>query len=82
MSDQEVPWGQVVESDQIYSAKLDRWYDVVSTVRRKEGVVVTVAGQGDKRVTMNPQDPHGLVTVRRGTTGKVVDIFVEVMSSR
>jgi hypothetical protein len=70
--DQEITWAEVVESDQIYSAKTGRYYPVISSVRLKTGKMRVMASGLPKPVEM-PLDAK--VTVTRGPTGQAVDLL-------
>lgn len=72
-------WGQVVESDQLYSAKTRKWYEVVSTSTTRTEARIRLAGISKPLIkpvseTVPPE------MIRRGTTGKVVDLFVVAFS--
>lgn len=73
----EIPWGKVVESDSVFSPKAGRWFEIESTVRTSQGVKVKAVGVAKY---WPPQDPVKLVKVRRGATGKAVDIIEIVFS--
>lgn len=79
MAEQEIPWGLVVESDHVYSQAHDRWYEVISTERLLDGVhAVIQMPSGPVQFTQ----PHNKeVLVRRGDTGKAVDVFIEIIRS-
>lgn len=76
----EIPttWDQVVEGDEIYSAKTRRWYEVREAGALPEGRRKIVAA-GLPR----PIKPMavGDVLVRRGRTGQAVDMFASVLWS-
>lgn len=72
-------WGQVVESDEIHSAKTGRWYEVVSTSTTRTEARIHLAGIAKPLVkpvaeTVPPE------MIRRGATGKAVDLFVVAFS--
>jgi hypothetical protein len=73
-----LPWGQVVESDQVWSAKTSRWYVVRSTVALPSGKI-RVKFEGVGKPFEVPADAD--VQVRRGPTGDAVDMFVTVLRS-
>ena len=77
MEDQEIAWGLVVESDQVYSARTDRWYEITQVVTDGSDVKVRMAGIS-KQIIKSKEEK---VRVRRGPTGKAVDVFIEVMYS-
>lgn len=77
MEEKEIPWGKVVESDQVYSPKAGRWFIIESTVRTSQGVKVKAEGVAKY---WPPQDPAKMVLVRRGETGKAVDVIEVVFS--
>ena len=73
-------WGLVVESDQIYSAKTGKWYPVRQSVGMPDGTHIKVWATGiPKPIVKALDDP---VRVRRGPTGKAVDLFAIVFSGQ
>lgn len=73
-------WGLVVESDEIYSAKTGRWYPVRGSVAMPDGTHVKIFAKGLPRPIIKPVgDP---VRVRRGPTGKAVDMFAVIFSGQ
>jgi hypothetical protein len=68
--EQTIPWGQVVESDQIWSDKTCRWYEVISAVALEDGHSRIQAKGLPKSITPLSDKT---VLVRRGATGQVVD---------
>lgn len=78
MEEKELPWSQVVESDQVYSAATQKWYEIESTKFFNHKIKVKAKGVPKAWENL---DPTKMVKVRRGETGKVVDIFIEIMSS-
>lgn len=77
VQEQDLTWGQVVEGDEIYSAKTDRWYEVTAAGHRPP--VSTVSAKGiPKALHPKSADP---VRVRRGGTGLIVDMFASVLWS-
>lgn len=78
--EQEITWGQVVESDEIYSDKTKRWYEVTRAVHSggTEGKSLINAKGIPRGLKPNSADP---VKVRRGPTGNAVDMFASVLWS-
>lgn len=78
--EQEITWGQVVESDEIYSDKTKRWYEVTRAVHSggTEGKSLINAKGIPRGLKPNSAD---LVRVRRGPTGNAVDMFASVLWS-
>lgn len=72
-----IPWGLVVESDEVYSERTGRWYRVDKTVRMGARVKVWAAGQGKAWPLMEARDK---VLVRRGPTGDAVDMIQIIFS--
>ncbi len=72
-----VPWGQVVESDEIYSTKTGKWYEVVRTVAAPGGQVKVWTAASPKPF-LRPAAEQ--TTVRRGPTGAAVDVFQIIFS--
>jgi hypothetical protein len=85
----DITYGQVVEGDEVYSIKLDRWYAVSATVLRADGTArITMprtgrpAGRGRPQVNAwHDFDPAKPVRVRRGVAGNAVDMIVSVLYS-
>jgi hypothetical protein len=75
--EKEIPWGLVVESDEIYSAKAGKWFEVAATVETRDGIKVRAAGMAK---FWPAQDPRKTVKVRRGATGSAVDILMVAFS--
>lgn len=71
-------WGDVVESDEIQSAKTGKWYEVTSSVRLKNGKMRVIAVGLPKAIDQPAGKP---VTLRRGKTGEAVDMFTRVFWS-
>lgn len=71
-------WGEVVESDEIRSAKTGKWYEVTSSVRLKNGKMKVIAKGLPKAIEMAADKP---VELRRGPTGEAVDMFTRVLWS-
>jgi hypothetical protein len=71
-------WDQVVEGDEIYSAKTRRWYQVREAGALPEGRRKIVAAGLPRPI--RPM-AVGDVLVRRGQTGKAVDMFAGVLWS-
>lgn len=70
-------WDQVVESDEIHSAKTGKWYVVRATRPHQGGLVaVTIVGVGVKNMPA-----HETVLVRRGVTGQAVDTIITILGS-
>lgn len=67
-------WGEVVEGDEILSAKTGRWYEVIRTVtNEKDGTIkVNIKNAPHKPIIRSVNDP---VRVKRGITGDAVDLF-------
>jgi hypothetical protein len=76
--EQDLTWGQVVEGDEIYSSKTDKWYPVTAATHQPPAAS-TVSAKGIPRVLRPmPGDP---IRVRRGATGQAVDVFASVLWS-
>jgi hypothetical protein len=78
VTETEHPWSLVAESDQVYSAKTQKWYEVRSTTLLDSGLVrVRFTG-----VAKPFEVPAGArVRVRRGPTGEAVDVINTIMRS-
>lgn len=75
--EQDTQWGLVVEGDQIWSDRTKKWYAVISSVSIKGTGSVKIFAKGVPAIT-KPAD--GPVRVRRGPTGKAVDVLLLVFS--
>lgn len=82
MTKPEVPtqWGLVVEGDEIYSTKTQKWYEVTGSVTVKGTSRVKIFARGIPRAF--ERDAREDVTVRRGPTGKAVDVLALVFSAQ
>lgn len=78
MTEPERTWGEVVESDEIYSAATDRWYEVQSSSR--DGGKMRVRVKGIAKMLI--KDVGAPVRLRRGATGDVVDLFAVLFSGK
>lgn len=67
-------WGEVVEGDEILSAKTNRWYEVIRTVvnERDSTIKVSIKNAPHKPIIRPIGDP---VRVKRGVAGDAVDLF-------
>lgn len=82
-------YGRVVEGDEIHSANLDRWLEVSAVMGLPDGRVrITMpamarpAGKGrPQRNAWHVFDAAKSCTIRRGPTGEVVDMFLEILYS-
>jgi len=78
LTDQEITWAEVVESDEIYSASKGKYFPVISSVRLKTGKMRIAAKGWPGPIEM----PLGAtVTVRRGATGQAVDLINTILWS-
>jgi hypothetical protein len=75
--EQDLTWGQVVEGDEIYSAKTNRWYEVTAASHRPPASTINAKGI-PKALHPKSADP---VRIRRGGTGLAVDMFASVLWS-
>jgi hypothetical protein len=77
---EEVPgatWGMVVESDWIYSKAKNIWYEVTQRVTTTDGRVKVMAKGVARYIVKAPGDP---VRLKRGATGKAVDLITIIFS--
>lgn len=74
--EKEIPWGLVVESDQVYSEAKDRWY-TIERIERAGGKVKAKAEGVPTSWLVRPAKP---VRVKRGATGQAVDVLQIVFS--
>lgn len=75
----EITWGQVVEGDQIWSPKTRKWYPVISSARQRNGTM-RIEAKGLPKSIKPPA--AGSVKVKRGATGKAVDMWNVVWSAK
>jgi hypothetical protein len=73
----ETTWRLVVESDEVWSEKTRKFYPVTQVSLGPAGVRVHMKGI-PKAIMRKPGDP---VTIRRGATGRAVDVLVDVLYS-
>lgn len=78
MTEVDTRWGMVVESDHVWSDKTCKWYPVRETVLLPDGVTVKIWFDGITKAVQRPAS--GQVKVRRGETGRVVDMFAVLFS--
>lgn len=78
----EIPttWGMVVEGDEIHSAKTGKWYEVRGSVSIKGSTKVKIFAVGVPKAF--EREASEAVTVRRGPTGKAVDVFQIIFSGQ
>jgi hypothetical protein len=79
VTEQTIDWSLLTEGDQVKSVKNGRFYEVERTARMADGIHIRLAGVAREIVRPTPAEPRA--TVRRGPTGKAVDVWVEVLSS-
>lgn len=75
--ERDLPWGQVAESDEVFSTNRNRWYEVESTKATRDGIVIKAKGVAKPWPAQNPRKT---VKVRRGATGEAVDMFIIAFS--
>lgn len=78
-AEEDYTWGQVVEGDQIWSPKTRKWYPVISSARQRDGTM-RVEAKGLPKSIRPPA--AGPVKVKRGATGKAVDMWNVVWSAK
>lgn len=71
-------WSDVVESDEVFSEKTGKWYAVESRATTADGAVRVRMVGIPKTVLRKPIDP---VRLRRGATGRAVDMMVSILYS-
>lgn len=74
-----LPWSSLVEGDQVKSVKNGKFYTVESTMKMMDGYHLKLAGIAKPIVRPTPAEPAAIV--RRGATGRAVDVWVDVLSS-
>lgn len=72
-------WGQVVESDQLYSSRTRKWYEVSSTSTGNGQARIHLKGVPKPLVKPAAEEVPAEM-VKRGGTGKVVDLFIVAFS--
>jgi hypothetical protein len=76
--EQTVTWGQVVESDQIWSGVTKKWYKVISSVPVGDRMRIQAKGLPK---AINPLASAD-VRVQRGATGQTMDMWNVVWSAQ
>lgn len=76
-TEKELTWGEVAEGDEIFSAKTNRWYEVIEARNRGSRVLIRAKGLPK---TITPE-VSGSVKVRRGLTGSAVDVINTILVS-
>lgn len=79
-SEVELPWKLIVESDQIYSTRTGKWYEVRGVVKQKTDGRIRVFAKGIPKAFT--RDPDDFTKVRRGVTGEAVDVFQIIFSGQ
>lgn len=75
---QEYTWGEVVEGDEVFIPATKRWWLIIESRRHQDGRMRIIAKGAPKILT---PDPATTVTLRRGQSGKAVDVFNSIMIS-
>lgn len=78
-AEQDRTWGEVVEGDEILSAKTQRWYEVIRTVTDGKGNIKVNIKGSPKPITRGVKDP---VRIRRGMAGDAADILEVLWSAQ
>lgn len=73
-------WGMVVEGDEIFSAKTGKWYQVRGSLSIQGTTKVKIFAVGIPKGF--EREAGEAVTVRRGLTGKAVDVFQIIFSGQ
>ena len=78
----EIGWHEVAEGDQLKSVKTGKFYPVlrVETVLTDARITIELS-QGRHTTITRPIKDEPTAFVKRGATGKAVDVFVDVFSS-
>lgn len=77
-TEQELTYGQVVAGDEIFNAKVQKWYFVTRTALLITGMMSITVRNVPKPFE---RDHMGSVRVRRGPDGKACDVLASVMWS-
>lgn len=81
---QEIGWHLVAEGDEIRSAKNGHFYPVVGVVAlagEPAAWRIKIQTGTTQSVITRPSEKEPMAHVRRGQVGRVVDVFVNVLSS-
>lgn len=78
VDEMDLTWGQVVESDEIWNAKVKKWYTVIRTVAQGNGMIKLNVKGIPNAIERDAKDQ---TRVRRGTTGQAADVFATVLWS-
>lgn len=74
-------WGQLAESDQVWSDRTSKWYEITTVSTTETHVRVWVKGVPKpfiQPLSKTIPDQH----VRRGEAGRVMDLFITVFSGQ
>lgn len=72
-------YGQLVEGDQLLSAKTGRWYEVTNVSTTTAEARIRLAGVGPLLIKpIKEEIPQDMV--RRGKTGDAMDLFITIFS--
>ncbi len=77
----EVGWHEVTEGDQLRSAKTGLFWEVIGVDRLIQGRRIVIRRGGNTAMITRPTEAEPMAFVKRGATGKAVDVFVEVFAS-
>lgn len=79
---QEIEWHEIAAGDEVKSRNNGKFYPVTGVIALKDGrrqVTLDLNGNIKAIVRPTPEEPRAIV--RRGQSGKAVDLFVNVFSS-
>jgi hypothetical protein len=79
MTEIKLPWSSLVEGDQVKSVRNGKFYEVESTAKMMDGYHIKLTGIAKPIMRPTPAEPKAVV--RRGATGRAVDVWVDVLSS-
>jgi hypothetical protein len=79
MTEASLPWSSLVEGDQVKSVRNGKFYEVESTAKMMDGYHIKLTGIVKPIVRPTLAEPQAVV--RRGATGRAVDVWIEVLSS-
>ena len=76
--EQDITWGEVVKGDQVWNARVGQWFIVTRAAHTTYGIS-KIAVHGVPKLFERGSGTS--VKVKRGDTGKVVDMFASVLWS-
>jgi len=80
-AEQSISWRELAEGDHLKSAKTGVFWEVISVHAMRDGYKIGIRLGGKRALITRPTLAEPEAIVRRGQTGRAVDMFVNVFSS-